>query len=303
MDDRIEQFADDATASLAADPELRLEARAGILAQLSEYQKSYRAAGHDEEESIEFALRSQCDPREISDKLLQANKQRMKTRRLQRVALRWILVPAALILAVLCWNRLLLHAYDFLPKTSDATGQPPPIFFFKTLQQRFDAATKADLFNHLGDSAAVFWLSDPHRIAHISYFLNSRFGYTDSPAQYRKLILIAEYAESLDPDNANYNYILACHLLYSAVKENNPRKGDPHRAPGNSYVIKNRLMLDRAMQEIAKGMANQPYDAIVSRLCANAWHCCLPQHLPKIISFVRKYSVLKPYRNVSTIGN
>ena len=79
MDDRLAQFADDATATLAADPELRLEARAGLLAQLKERSEAFRAAGHEEDESNGLALDAFGDPKELAGKLRAANMVSMAT--------------------------------------------------------------------------------------------------------------------------------------------------------------------------------------------------------------------------------
>ncbi len=250
MDDRLAQFADDATATLAADPELRLEARAGLLAQLKERSEAFRAAGHEEDESNGLALDAFGDPKELAGKLRAANKWRRWQRAFVQVLLRWVLVPAILLMALVMCYSLLLQVQDC--STDDLsifTQLPalPHVLISQSPDDRFAAQTQSPIFQPV--SKDVFWLANPNRIIHLGYFINS-LSKLDSSG-----MSIISTAEKLDPDNANYNYRIASLLLEKSLKIEYHRKVDPITNTDYSFTITDRLLFDRSMQEIVKGMA------------------------------------------------
>lgn len=103
---RIEELADAATAGLRDDAELRLEVRAEVTTHMEEAIAAHQAKGMGQEEALELAVKAFGPVADVAEGLLEANRRRMKLRALTRLAARVVLVPAAVVVALVVFSRL-----------------------------------------------------------------------------------------------------------------------------------------------------------------------------------------------------
>ena len=97
---RFDALIEQATARLSADPELQLEVAHELRTHLEDSAAEFRAAGLGEEESVARAAEAFGNPGEVAEKLLAANRKRMRVRRITRVAAGLTLGPVAAALAI-----------------------------------------------------------------------------------------------------------------------------------------------------------------------------------------------------------
>jgi hypothetical protein len=126
MTDTFTTLLDDATAGLKDDPELRLDVRVELASHLEATAAVYEAEGHQEAESRDLAAQDFGSPAEVAGELLAANKQRMTVRALVRLFLRAVVVPAAVIVAVLV-------GYGSLARVVNLARQAQRLFFVASL--------------------------------------------------------------------------------------------------------------------------------------------------------------------------
>ncbi|HEY3377885.1 MAG TPA: hypothetical protein VGL77_10370 [Armatimonadota bacterium] len=100
-DERLREIAEQVTSGLCDDPELRLDVQAEVLSHLKDTARVVAEEGKSNDEAADFAVRTFGSPVELADSLREANRPRMKTRALLRLAARALLIPAAVLLAVL----------------------------------------------------------------------------------------------------------------------------------------------------------------------------------------------------------
>ncbi|HEY3377884.1 MAG TPA: hypothetical protein VGL77_10365 [Armatimonadota bacterium] len=99
--ERLREIAEQVTSGLSDDPELRLDVQAEVLSHLEDTAACVVAEeGKSDDEAADFAARTFGSPVDLADTLRDANRARMKTRALLRLAARALLIPAAVLLAV-----------------------------------------------------------------------------------------------------------------------------------------------------------------------------------------------------------
>jgi len=258
MDDRTTQFVDDATAGLRHDPELRLDVRKELLTHLEQTTEDCRAEGCEDAE--EQARKTFGSPLELAGELVSGNARRMKLRALARLALQALVVPAAIVLAL--WLgygglvRLQRIPRVFGPVFNDF--DMPPVPFAQALDRYaevrlspFDAGTQDQA--DFRERYHALLAAHPHDRRYYAYVMVDFTGFSIvSEAELRQ-------GMQLDPDNALYPYLLSRKYLQSAFTEKSgPKSYDPIRQVSVDYDVKNRQVLEQAMQEIRQGLS-KPY--------------------------------------------
>ena len=95
-----EELIERATRRLEVDRELQLDIAQELRAHLDDLTDEFRRAGDSREKAIATAAKAIGDPDELSEKLWQANRKRMRLRGVLRWLARVALVPAAVIIVV-----------------------------------------------------------------------------------------------------------------------------------------------------------------------------------------------------------
>src|SRR5210317_901292 len=96
----IERIADAATEGLKDDRELRLDVRQELISHIEDAAAERRAGGMDEKKSLSESLKAFGSPTDIAAALVTANRARMRMRQLVRLAVRALLVPASIVVAI-----------------------------------------------------------------------------------------------------------------------------------------------------------------------------------------------------------
>ncbi|HEY3377549.1 MAG TPA: permease prefix domain 1-containing protein [Armatimonadota bacterium] len=124
-DERLREIAEQVTSGLSDDPELRLDVQAEVLSHLEDTAACVvTEEGKSEEEAINRAARTFGSPVDLADSLREANRARMKTRALLRLAARAVLVPAALLLAVFLGYGGLVRVQEIILQIDKLHGSP-----------------------------------------------------------------------------------------------------------------------------------------------------------------------------------
>jgi len=260
MDTRIPQLLDEATAGLQDDPELRLDIKAELRTHLDATAQALREEGMSEEESTAEALKQFGSPVEMAGELLEANRTRMQHRALVRLAIRRLLIPAAVLVAL--WV-----GYGGMVQLQQLTQELEGIF--RNFQMQMGPFAQAAMhYAELPLSPKIaFYRKVPNTdpldnpswdMAYFNQFINMHQGDThcfayaisrvDSPARMEDL----RKGRQLEPENALYDYLLAREYLRGSYHYDHVRQTEL------ILVIDNRSNFDKAMQELRRGL-DKPY--------------------------------------------
>jgi len=267
---------DAATAGLKDDPELRLAVKSELLDHLEEAAHTLAAEGHSEEESRELAMHAFGSPLEVSGKLLKANQGRMKLRALLRLAIRALLVPAAVLLALyLGWGtlaqtqqelgfvKLCFRDYNDFPRNrgmqiAGALGEMPKLPSPPLQQSLLPSALGMESRDI--EFFYTSWRNCPtNKVYFANYAVYAAGGWIPRSSGKNMLsddefIDLMHIGERIDPENALYHYLICSRLLNLAGIEQYD-KDSPNQS---RYEIKDRKLLERAMQEYQAGL-RKPY--------------------------------------------
>ncbi|HEX2948270.1 MAG TPA: permease prefix domain 1-containing protein [Armatimonadota bacterium] len=267
MNEQFSQIIDAASSGLRDDPELRLDVRAELGTHLECTAHALQDEGMSKQESIDEAIAQFGSPVELAGELLEANKARMKLRALVRLAVRGLLIPLAVLVALwvgygglvrlqqipivfgniikdfnLAMPSLTTHFLDLgqhplpaLPGQDSQTYQRERLF--PTFRADDYPRLLALYHSHPGDKAVYAYM----------------FASLGSPRSDRD----AHIGESLDPDNALYNYLLAVKYVMAGC--------ETRIVHGQViYTMTNRASLDRGMRELQKGLT-KPYVSLYTQ--------------------------------------
>lgn len=302
MDERFTQLADDATAGLHDDPELRLDVRAEFLAHLHEREDAYLAGGYNEEDSAELAAKSFGSPLDIAGELLEANKRRMKLRALARLCVRALLVPAAVIIALIVGLDMMASAlYIRWETVSVSRPSPNSTHFPPSLELRKIDLPYPTIFTSAKDRQALaelrflvqgdtrrwalaqqqraIWEAHPENKAYFANYAGYLCEETITTAQQlntfeREMRL----GERIDPQNALYNYLIARGRLSLSLGERTTHYRDAVTGKKRSHtekIVLDRHLLEQAMRELRIGMAKPQYHTYRRDLVTH-WGSLLP---------------------------
>lgn len=226
LDDIVEQL----TARLRVDLELRMDVANELRTHLEDAAGEFRQAGASEEEAHAQAVKALGDPDELAEQLWQANRGRIRFRRVARWAARVTLVPAAAVVTVLiglaAYGSLVPIAMSYSPSGRDrAEVLREPLLEGLSAEQRFilegDPAAKTPV--EKARSIAERWPDDPIYYAQYIYVSLDLVTVREALRK-RDMAFIAEAVAALDrgreiePDNAFYDFLTAAVLIRGAGK-------------------------------------------------------------------------------------
>ncbi|MHB9130336.1 MAG: permease prefix domain 1-containing protein [Armatimonadota bacterium] len=260
MDERIENLVNEVTTGLKDDPELRLDVKAELTAHLEDTARACQSDETTEEESVEQAVKAFGSPVEIAGQLLEANKGRMKLRALARLFIRGLLVPAAVVIALLIGYRGLVEARGVIARAGGFTGgdtrtlpELPQVPYFPTFDKQFyPLMTKNPIFDH--DHFYDYWKAHPEKTAVFAAHTAQSFRGAESVDVAEQYVAIGE---RIDPENALYRMALAYVWRSGAAYATSIKPGSFIK-PGQESIrtmrleIKDRTRLDRSMQEFLR---------------------------------------------------
>lgn len=255
MDERLQHLLDDTTAGLRDDPELRLEVKSELLDHLEATTQNSLNAGCSEEESVTAAITQFGSATETYQELLEVNQHRMKFRAVLRLFMRKLLVPAAVLVAFIIGYGGLVQLQqipkDFIPILESLPMKTSPFM---------DLIIKTGIyhlpyFNQKSTSTKVISSSN---IIQNNFKDQALFAYTNCVILGHPLEENLRYGESIDPENAIYNYRLALQQLRQASWfEYNDNAATQKKHPLILH-IRNRQLLNQAMNEVRIGLC-KPY--------------------------------------------
>ena len=297
-DDRIGRYVEAATAGLNADRELRLDVQAELRSHLEERLKEEEtAAVHARQDkpaeagtpncsesrlkpvktgdgdAVDRALAMLGPVTAVAGDLAAANQRRMTSRARVRLALRWCLVPLAVVAALYTLDPKPLAVLQDIKQLGgngggdfgNATwlGWLPGNWF----KPRFSPEQNLILHGDLSRPTQALqqraiWEKYPESRIYFGNYLSYAMGTVSEnnpePEKMAALEADLEQGRKLEPDNARFDYILAGKLLQQAVKIDNPQTGkdkDGKPVYGLTWEIKDQAMLERAMKLFQSGLA------------------------------------------------
>ena len=300
------QLAEESAAGLKADRELFLDVKEELQSHLEEKAGYFVRQGKSQEESAVLAKQSFGSPLDMAAELLDANRNRMKWRGLLRLAIGALLVPLAIVIALVMgygqfgrqqtvikyYARLTSANFDppalpFLPATEKTPEQLSPLY-----QQLNEMDGQADNILH-------YW--EAHRSEADSYmyyayyclFANPDNGWNNKNNE-QQYIAALRQGEQLEPKNTLYNMLLAHYYLSRGMQlpdhDTLPRMRkrrptalwiDRPSPPESPNCIKQRLTVsaylpyaDRAQEVVVASRAE------VHRRLPDATHCTSEYPLP-----------------------
>ncbi|HEY3377883.1 MAG TPA: hypothetical protein VGL77_10360, partial [Armatimonadota bacterium] len=271
---------------------LRLDVQAEVLSHLEDTAACVVAEeGKSDDEAADFAARTFGSPVDLADTMRDANRARMKTRALLRLAVRALLIPAALVLAVyLGYGRLVrvqgvyLQIFPLVANTQERPDIPklPRLELPSTRQRR--GAREAAVERMRGtwdnlDNLHALWeqhRQDPDARAYYAYYTNfialpyEPPAYLIDPSARSKKEMARERSEShypgeavdlksetqqgtrIDPSNALYHYKLAAYYLDRGIYA----QAEQAPRPGVQRVdiVMDPQMMERGIAEFRAGL-------------------------------------------------
>lgn len=259
MDTRMEDYVDDVTAGLKDDPELRLDVQTEFLNHLQE------TAGEDDTEA---ALKAFGPKEEVARRLVAGNLRRMRMRALVRIALRAVLVPAAVLIALLLGYGGITRAFDLVSALNRLAGTGTEIqlprlpCWRKPADQRWEALRQIPVIAAGQDAQRCYALwqttKDPStsRVLYATYALMLlKDPHGNLPTFERAM----RQGMRVDPDNALYHYLLADAYFQRAMEYTETKITEDkqtHRTINRyDYRLTDRNMLEKGIREFRTGLA------------------------------------------------
>ncbi|MBT3376825.1 MAG: hypothetical protein HN742_09760 [Lentisphaerae bacterium] len=265
--DQLREFLETATAGLRDDHELQLDIRAELLSHLEDRSAELEESGKTPEEAQQLARNSFGSPVDVAADLTAANQRRMRWRSRARLACRILLVPGAVLIALIFSDLPQIAAMSqSMRRLGDATRRLP----FESLFARFHRGSR-----RLSQTENLILHGDPERKTQAerqraiwetfpqnSVFLNNYITQlacglgADGPQLKQALAALEEIlpkAREIDPGNARQSYLHLAARVALACDVN--EKLSAKTATGKSLwlgelIIKDRQALDEAMDEL-----------------------------------------------------
>ena len=277
---RFEDYIEAVTRRLRPDPELHMDVVREVRAHLEDAAEEARARGLSDEEAAEAALAAFGEADEIAGALWEANRGRMRLRAVLKWAARVTLLPAALLVALYICSTYFRQFYQVAPialrmRSSSAwlaymlpRSDPPELQPRKDLtpRERFE-------FEHiswgLSDAQALLKLdpSNPSFHAHHVQLPVTQKQPWMAADQLEATLIALERAESVEPQNAFYNYLRAGALMARSshrVPEDEicfeyaQWDGGKKEECGLGLLIEDRATFEDAISEVLRGV-KKPY--------------------------------------------
>jgi len=258
FDDLIERL----TARLRVDPELRMDVANELRAHLEDASEEFRQGGAGEDEAAASAVKALGDEAELSEQLWQANRGRIRFRRVAKWAARVALLPGAILVT------LAIGVSIWLPWR----------FPFRQLtdEQRliFQGDPAAEGLLAKARSIADRWPDDPVYYANyiVAYLTDQTVrGKLDQadPAIIAQAVEVLGRGERIDSDNAFYDFMKATVLIRASSKlgedpdhtyEQIDRDGKTQTQKCSRVEITDAAMFGRGLEELRRGLGKSKYD-------------------------------------------
>jgi hypothetical protein len=260
MDPKTTAYLNSITAGLRDDPELRLDVRAELAAHVEDKAEDLRRGGAAEDDAQTQAVAALGDVTEVAAGLERGNRRRLNRRAWARRLLRFALVPAAVIVAVLCSDLQLAPALQTLHQLGAGRAPPDVAPWLGGLGAWLGMTTKREEPRLLTAAPRELWEAEPgNRVYYADYVTRDVAGKTGLSETPRESLLAAlEPARTLDPENARYDYLRAAILLQGACEvnaEDGPKGPDGKPGLGTlTWKIRDRARVDQAMADLLCGL-------------------------------------------------
>ena len=280
----IDRLVDAATEGLKGDRELRLDVRAELMTHIEEAIESHRSEGVGEQESVSEALKAFGPANDIAAELVSANKSRMRFRQIVTLAMRALLIPASLLVALWVLSEgLYTHRLAGMVWSLAAISGPSVPSDQSVLLSRSGLSEEAD-FLFFGDRSLdtelerqrSIWAKDPtNRVFYGNYItrLVADHGH-DKGKDAARLHDEIRRGQELDPDNARYDLLLASLLAGEAAELEVVENDDGTEE--HVLRIHSREQLDEAMAGMLKGLAKPFMDSYAVEMQAQQF-AALPE--------------------------
>jgi hypothetical protein len=267
MSDKTERFLERATAGLATDPELRLDVQAELRSHVED-----KIAELGGDEHADEAVASLGEVVELAEEVSQANQRRLGWRNLARRALRFGLVPAAVVCALLFSDfsaGYIVHQINIMGGDSKRnegalarlvlwlSRKEDPANLPKSLLLHGDATRKR------ADRYRTLWERHPDDKVFYANYITRCVSYSRKEDEEETLRELG-HAQEIDPENGRYP-ILAAVLRAQAAADVKEPFPNPHKAAATDYVFTrmDRHQLDAAMADLLAGTAKPEYRTYV----------------------------------------
>ncbi len=250
MDERIEQALQNACFGLHDDPELQRDVWEELKSHTEDAMAAYEEAGKSRDEAIDLALKDFGSTVELAPSLQTANGARMKLRAWARRAIRWILIPAAVLAGALI-------SYDALQRFRNIRSSNAASGMF-VYEDGYDALDLSDEERFLleGDTSRAskdqqqraIWEAHPNNKV---YFNNYLSRLVNQPNIAKDTVLDElKRGRTIDPDNARYPILEASLLLDGAATIEFDNDGRPRLEVSDNAALEEALgHAIRAMQK------------------------------------------------------
>jgi hypothetical protein len=270
---RLDEIADVVTEGLKDDPVLRLDVRSEILSHLlDKVDEIVETEGKPREEAIELAIKSLGPVPELAEDIWSANRKRMRFDALVKWGIRVALVPAAVLTALLATLPGLLMtgmlAVELFSPSYDGSSFGKHLNILLNVIGRGSLQlSKEKVFLIYGDrrrpttpeQQRAIWEKNPENRVYygnyISYLADGGGTGLNDMDRFEEEI---RRGEQLDPENSRYNYLLAGMFLKHAG-EYRRESISVNESFTSHYIVKDRSLLDRAMDEALKGLKKPGY--------------------------------------------
>ncbi len=260
-----EHYLNEATAGLRDDPELQLDVRAELTSHLEDTVSELLARGMHHQAAEAEAQKRLGALADLAGPLQEGNRRRMRWRARARLLLQAILVPLAVVAALLFAlpeDALVTFATGF----SDHDKIYGLLYDWPKLSRRELARLSEDDKLVLVGEPRSLWQSEPDNRVYlgnyITHLISNHRELAQTPAEARHAYLaILRQAEEIDPDNARYAYLQAAELLKQSRTVTYPRK----QASALDYAIEihDQKLYDAAMATLRRAQAMPRYERYI----------------------------------------
>jgi len=257
MDPKVRDYLNTVTAGLKDDAELRLDVQAELATHIDDKTEELRRGGAAEEDSRRQAVAALGEVTEMAAGLERANRARLSQRAWLRRTLRVALVPAAVIVAVLCSDLQWVAVIGVIRQLGSSGDSALPSWLRRLSERRLTPELETPL---LKASPRELWESERDNHTYYANYVTHDVATKDAKTAEERQALVAslDAARTVDPDNARYDYLRAALLLNGACEitvESGPKGPDGKRGLGTlSWEVKDRARVDQAMAHLLCGL-------------------------------------------------
>ncbi len=248
------------THRLRIDPELRMDVSRELRAHLEDSAAEFREAGQSEQEAFGNAVKAFGDPRELSDKLWQANKGRIRLRGVLRWACRATLVPGAiLVIIILLFNMKGLTPISWEQIPSSLTAQ-------LSEEDAFILTADAKAISQRWPDNPIYYGNYVTTVLYENEFRDQQLG--AKPEKLDEALVLLDKGKRIDPDNAYYDYLKAALLINhsSTISDDTSRTYEIVNYGGEVRVkncwkieISDKTLFNKAIQEFKNGLTKSEF--------------------------------------------